>query len=143
MSNHQAVRLASLIEAHKRLQSNLQELDALVASPETSPSVLAKRMNDLQALLTEHFHWEEKDGYMQAVLARAPQQERAVVTLQDEHTSLARTLESLRVTLAVRPEITAELRDRFRQWIAQVRDHETRENLLVEDVFNREVTAAD
>jgi hypothetical protein len=97
----------------------------------------------VRAHLEDHFRFEEEGGYMQAVLARAPHLERRVNHLRGEHDELLGSLAALAEEADATPALDEEGRQRVRKWIERVRDHESRENLLVEEAFNRDLAAED
>ena len=80
---------------------------------------------------------------MQAVLTRAPHLERTVNHLRGEHDELRRSLAALAKEAGGAQGPGADFREKVRHWIQRVRDHEARENLLVEDAFNRDLAAED
>jgi hypothetical protein len=104
---------------------------------------LSKRLRSLKPHLAEYFRKEEQDGFAQAVLVRAPQLERKVHSLMDEHAELARSLETL-IRLAEDSESLDDgFREQLRAWVHRFREHESYENVLFEDAFNVECGAED
>ena len=131
----------NLRQAHKALLADLQKLE------ETAHASSAKAAKDLHAALkaadahvTEHFRFEERDGYFEAVRKRAPHMERAVQQLAAEHRQLADALSGL---LHGAQKVDDAFREKVRAWIHSVREHEARENRLVQEVFNRDDAAED
>lgn len=97
----------------------------------------------VQARMCEHFRLEEENGYMDTVRQRTPRLERAVQQLAEEHRVLGGLLGSLlgraRTATTVNPALGEEVRD----WIRQVRQHELRENDLIQDAFTLDIGAGD
>jgi hypothetical protein len=135
---------AALAEAHRALSHELNNLGE-VARPDSgaTPAAVLARLQALRGHLGKHFRFEEESGYMQAVLARAPQQERRVRRLREEHDELWQALAALVQQAAAATALGEEFRQALADWAARLRDHERRENVLVEDTFNVEVSAAD
>lgn len=123
----------ALAEAHGALLDDVAELERLVErSVQTEPAEVRRRLEILRGHLGKHFRFEEENGYMQAVLARAPHKERRVRQLREEHDVLWQSLAGLVWNSAELPARAEEFRQALREWVGQVRDHEERENLLVE-----------
>jgi Hemerythrin HHE cation binding domain len=143
MSKVKTSPAAALAEAHHVLLKDLADLEHFVqpAAP-IEPVDIHSRLDSLRGHLGRHFRFEEQNGYMQAVLTRAPHQERRVRMLREQHDELWHSLTDLLRRAAVKA-VGEEFRHDLRAWIERVRYHETQENLLVEDTFNIEVTASD
>jgi hypothetical protein len=139
--------LSSLAEtlrlAHEALLRDLRGLET-AARPEaqTSRAEMGMRLRRTRAHLTDHFRFEEQNGYLDSVLRRDPNRERKVECLHDDHRRLAEELEGLLDEAAeVGPD--GPLLEKVLAWVASVRDHEARENALVQDAFNVESAAED
>jgi hypothetical protein len=133
-----------LAEAHRALLKDLADLERISeAAVPTEPAKVCARLKALSTHLGKHFRFEEESGYMQAVLARAPHLERRVLRLRLEHDELWSTLATLITQVGQLPPGGDDFRQALRAWVEHVRDHETRENVLVEDAFNTEVAASD
>jgi hemerythrin len=133
----------NLAQAHRTLLEQMNRLEAGLQSraPGGLPEV-TRRLAGLRADLAAHFRLEEENGYMQAVLARAPQFERKVQQLREEHALLARSLDEL-VRDATAASDLDPLREAIHAFLARVREHESKENLLVEDAFNLDFCGED
>ena len=132
-----------LRRAHAELRKDLRELEAAARTPAGAGGEELRACLGLTgAHLTEHFRLEEQNGYMDAVLQRDPNRERAVRHLQDEHRRLAASLDALLEAAAGRGPPEA-LRAGVLSWVERVRDHEARENALVQDTFNVDLSAED
>jgi len=133
----------ALAEVHQSLLKDLTDLESLVqSSARGALAGVLDRLQTLRADLAKHFRFEEENGYMQAVLLRAPQQERQVHRLREEHDELWQGLVAL-MWQAREPPLEDDFRQGLQTWIGRVRDHERRENLLVEEAFNTDVAAED
>jgi hypothetical protein len=134
----------ALEEAHRALRMALRELDEALHAPQgTDPGEVGRQLGMLREQLTEHFRLEEEDGYMAPVLEREPHLERTVAHLHGEHRTLADTLDGLIAEARTRDKLEDRLREHVRAWVDQVRQHEARENRLVQDTFNLDIDAED
>jgi hypothetical protein len=104
---------------------------------------IGARLNALRLRLKDEFRNEERDGYLPDVLARAPQLGRNAEKLLGEHADLTRSLEDLVARVRAAEHLDDNLRERLRAWIQRLREHESAENVLVEDAFNVECAAED
>jgi hypothetical protein len=135
---------AALAEAHRALLTDLRELERSAQPPSAAGAdEVSARLGGLRTHLEDHFRFEEHNGYMQAVLARAPHLERAVNQLRGEHGELRRSLVALAEEAGGARALGADFRQKVRKWIERVRDHEMRENVLVAEAFHRDVAAED
>lgn len=130
----------ALGHAHAALLHDLRELEE-AARPGSSScrAELGNRLGAVYWQITEHFRFEEQDGYMDAVRKREPRLERAVQQLAEEHRQLKQAIEAL---LGEVPG-DAGFHERIRGWIGQVRAHEARENRLVQEAFELDLAAED
>lgn len=127
----------ALLQAHKVLMKDVQGLEKLL---DDGPAAdLHKTLTALRTHTLQHFRFEEKDGYLDAVSERMPHKDKAVAELLEEHRVMADELDGLVEAARSARTVDAALVDRLRAWIRSLRNHETKENLLVEDAFNRDV----
>lgn len=134
----------ALGRAHGTLLGDVDKLEA--AAQSTAPGSLG----DLRARLgvtlihvTDHFRFEEEDGYMDAVTKRRPNLEPTVHHLAEEHGQLFRFLKSLIEQARAAGKLDDQLRDEVREWIRHLREHEIRETDLVQEAFNQDFDAED
>jgi hypothetical protein len=133
-----------LLDVHRELLKGLDRLEALADPAATAaPTELAEHLAALEKTLGEHFRDEEDDGFAQSVLARAPQFDRRVRGLMNQHTGLAQQLCDLTRTACQARIVDELLRLQVRAWIERLRKHENQENRLLEDAFNVECCAED
>lgn len=96
--------------------------------------------------LRSHFALEEDAGYLADVLAAAPELARQVQSLQQEHCTLAATLDRLISTVggssADGHQVVAE-HQLFHELISKIKAHEHAENSLVMEAVDREIGAGD
>jgi iron-sulfur cluster repair protein YtfE (RIC family) len=133
-----------LARAHAGLLKDLQKLEQAV-SP-AAPEDLAGLQAQLEAgwmHLLDHFRFEEQNGYMSIVRKREPRLERTIDQLAEEHGLLKQTLESLIKQASTATSLSSALRQEVHQWIERVRQHEARENRLVQDAFGLDIGAED
>jgi hypothetical protein len=80
---------------------------------------------------------------MDVVRNREPRLEHAIGQLVEEHYQLAQSLEALLGTAGKAVELDDTLREGVRAWVERVRQHEAREDKLVQDAFNTDLGAED
>lgn len=129
----------ALLRSHRELLRGLDSLRA-VASPDTTPADLATCLDRLRTSLEGHFRFEENNGYLASILQRRPYLEGSVDYLTGEHGELLLALDSLRLQARATQAVTPELRAAITRWLGQVRRHERREDALVQDAFNVDLT---
>ena len=134
----------SLGRAHVVLLADLRVLEQS-ARPSSGEGLaeLRARLGATQTHVTEHFRFEEQNGYMEAVLKREPRLERAIQQLAEEHHSLAQSLAVLIEQARAATSLDDPLREGVREWVERVRRHETRETDLVQDAYNLDIGAED
>jgi hypothetical protein len=126
------------------LLEDLRRLDE-AARPASGEGIveLRARLETTQAHIAEHFRFEEQNGYMDVVRKREPRLERAIQQLADEHRQLAQSLAALIEEGRMAASLEARFRDEVRAWVDRVRQHEAREDDLVQDSFNLDIGAGD
>jgi hemerythrin-like domain-containing protein len=135
---------ASLARAHAGLLADLQKLeDAVHDGAATDLGALRARLGVTRSHVIEHFHFEEMNGYMDAVRKREPRLERQVEALADEHRQLGQMLDSLTWQVGSATQLNDPLRGEIRAWIERLRQHEARENRFIQEVFNQDISAED
>jgi hypothetical protein len=134
----------ALLRAHRALMADLRQLrEAALGAGDDRPAEIASRLEDVQAVLLEHFQLEEEDGYMGAVLKLHPHLDRTVQHLHGQHRELLGGLGSLLAEAQAAPALTDQFRAKVGAWAGQVRRHERSENLLIQDAFNLDLAAED
>jgi len=134
----------ALGQAHTALLEDLRKLEATVApTSEGGLPELRARLAASREHITEHFRFEEQNGYLDAVRRREPRLERTIQHLAEEHRQLARALDALIGNAAAAASLGGPLRNEVQAWIKQVRQHECHENDLVQDAFNLDIGAED
>ena len=144
MENKRLSIVEVLRQVHTALLKDLARLeDAARFSVGTDSTEMRSRLERTRAHITEHFRFEEQNGYMDAVLAREPNLARTVESLREEHRQLAQELEGLIERTMTGQHLEDEFCDQVRSWLKSVRRHEARENTLAQDAFNVDFGAQD
>jgi iron-sulfur cluster repair protein YtfE (RIC family) len=130
--------------AHAKLLQDLRQLEEAARTASGQGAVqlhacLARTWSDL----AEHFQFEEQNGYMGAVRLREPRLEHAIRQLAEEHRQLTQSLDTLMTNAKAAAHVTDEFCQELHAWVERVRDHEARENQLVQDSFNLDITGED
>jgi hemerythrin-like domain-containing protein len=133
-----------LCQAHATLLHDLAKLEeAVEPTSEESLAQLLSRLAAARSHLARHFHFEERNGYMDAVRKREPRLERTIQLLAEEHGELMASLETLIEQAKAATSLDDPCRDKVRKWVGRVRRHEVREGELVQDAFNQDIAAED
>lgn len=133
---------AALSQAHRSLLDDLRKLEESTRA-ESTVSELRTRLGATYTHICEHFHLEELDGYMDEVRKREPRLDNVVQGLREEHRQLRHSLDLIHAEAKLATGLDEALRAKVRNWIERVQHHETRENKLVQDVFDLEIAADD
>jgi hypothetical protein len=144
MTTPEASLAKALGRAHTALLKDLTKLEAGLST--TSGKSLTKLRAQLEATrkhITEHFRFEEQNGYMDVVRKREPRFERIVEQLAHEHRELTHSLDALIEQVHAARTSGAKIQEDVKEWLKHVRAHETRENELIQDAFNLDIGAED
>jgi Hemerythrin HHE cation binding domain len=144
MAKTEKAVVEALGQAHGALLADLRQLEqAIGPSSGEGLKELRARLAAAQAHITAHFRIEETNGYMDAVRKREPRLERTIQQLAEEHGQLGHSLDVLIGQARAAAGLGDGLREGIRDWIECVRQHEMRENSLVQDAFNLDIGAED
>jgi hypothetical protein len=127
----------SLSQAHAALLAELRELEQAVhPSSGESLAELRARLGEARADIIKHFRFEEQNGYMDVVRKREPRLEWNIQQLADGHRQLADSLDGLVQESGTATKLGDTLLQEIRAWIERLRQHEAREDDLVQDALN-------
>jgi hypothetical protein len=144
METSNSTVVEGLCRVHEALLRDLKKLDERVGPlTDESPKELLGRLEKTMADITEHFRYEEQNGYMETVRKREPRLERAIEHLAEEHRQLLRSLLALLDEARSNNNLDETLHGKVLAWTKSVRSHEARENELIEDAFNLDISAED
>jgi hypothetical protein len=133
-----------LIRSHQMLLEDLRRLDqGARPSRGTTDEDLQKWLAEARGHLADHFRVEEENGYLNAERTREPRLERSAAGLAEEHRQLTQRLEELVKLAQQSSRLDENLLQEVRGWVASVRQHEIRENDLVQDAYNLDLGAED
>lgn len=134
----------ALGRAHTALLKDLLELEeAGRPASRSSLPVLRSRLEATSVHIMEHFRFEEQNGYMETIRQREPRLGRAIDELAKEHGQLLKSLDIVLEETFTAPCIDETIGAKISEWINQVRQHEARENQLVQDAFNLDIGPED
>jgi iron-sulfur cluster repair protein YtfE (RIC family) len=134
----------ALHQAHADLLKDLWQLEESVGrGSKEGPPQLSTRLGKVRTHLTEHFRFEEQGGYMAPLLKEEPRFEPVVQALLHEHRQLAQALDEIVQEVSAAPSLRDDLREKVRAWVRHVRQHEARENSLVQEVYYSSGAAGD
>jgi len=127
---------SALHDAHTDLLIDLQELEkATTSTSSTSPAELGSRFGKLRTHVTDHFRFEEKGGYMAPVLKEEPRFGAEVKELLAEHREMTQALDAIIADVGSGAAGPDASRPKIQAWVGKVRQHETRENDLVQKAY--------
>ena len=127
----------SLALTHAALLKEIRKLEESIRSPKEDPAAITTLLKEIKQHISEHFKFEEQDGYMYQVRKRYPNKEGMILKLFKEHRYLQQSLDGL-IAEAERP-LDDDFREIVRTWIEQIRRHESEENALVQEAVNTEI----
>jgi hemerythrin len=134
----------ALQQTHTDLLGDLWQLEESVCrgSGEGQPE-LSTRLAKVRTHLSDHFRFEEQDGYMAPLLKEEPRFWPVVQELLDQHRLLAQALDALLQEFSAAQGLRDDFREKVRAWVKHVREHETHENSLVQEVYYSSDAAGD
>jgi|SRR5579864_3170852 len=134
----------ALQEVHAAILDDLGKLPgaAAASSPEALIGLRA-RLAEAHKQVTEHFRSEEEGGVLAGIEKCEPRFKRGVQHLVDEHSRLMQWLDALISQAGAATQMNESIRAGIRTWLDKVRDHESRENKLVEDAILTDVGSGD
>jgi hypothetical protein len=130
-------------ETHAGLLHDLRALLDCVKAGRLDRTLITYRLVTVRDRLAHHFELEEQNGYMETVLEREPEFSRSIYSLQAEHQQLLKCLDELILVAQTGSGTDAELAQSAVGWERRVREHERRENLLLQDAFNLDLAGED
>jgi hypothetical protein len=144
MGKHESHFAESLGRAHGALLKDLWALQEAACFASNGNLVLLRsRLETAHKHILEHFRFEEQDGYMDTVRNHEPRLGHSIDELAKEHGQLMNEMDALLTEAAAASCINEPLRTKVSEWINHVRQHETRENQLVQDAFNLDIGLED
>lgn len=100
------------------------------------------RLRDFRLHLLKHFDLEEEGGFMNEILAEAPESAGKVAKLEQEHQQIVSDLDgvlsSLKELELRNDEKLQDVRRRVSQLISAIRNHEAAENDLIQVAYCQE-----
>jgi hypothetical protein len=130
----------ALRQTHAALLDDLRKLEQAVRpASEKGLAVVRARLDATHAHITEHFRFEEQNGYMETVRKREPRLERAIQQLIEEHHQLTQSLDALIGEARAAASLDDTVRAEVQRWLECVRRHEVRENDLIQDAFDLDI----
>jgi len=134
-------------EEHEHLQELFSRIRAeFAAAVAGKPNELNDLMAELVEVLDDHFHHEEEGGYFREIVFNLPRLTGIVDRLKRQHGVLLDTANVMRLRL-LRPKDSvvslAAMQVEFDDFLGQCKDHETREDELVQEAYWQDIGALD
>lgn len=136
---------------HGELKDLLSQVRSTIHDQQPDAQQARQLIGDLYERIQSHFHHEEAGGYLGEALERAPRLTNQAGRLHEQHETLSEVLGELRnhVQRTVPTDdlrVDAwwkELTDQFQDFLNQLLRHETEEDKLTQEAFNRDVGTCD
>ena len=138
-------RTEQTLDEHRQIYFYLDQLQ-LTLDELAKPTVeveamrrLAAQIEGLKERLVSHHRSEENDGLFQAILEVLPQRRVEISRLVREHARMIEILEMARIHAQNgSPDEVGNLCTDLRNFLDEFRDHERREDALLEEAMRRE-----
>jgi hypothetical protein len=143
VSETQEPLVAALSRAHANLLTDLRGLKQTLQGRVTDIIDLRRRLSKIREHLEDHFRFEEQNGYLDMIRNRELRLSHSIQHLAEQHQLLLETLDALIAAAEAATSVDRGLADEIMKWINDVREHEARENELVQDAFNFDIAAED
>jgi hypothetical protein len=142
--------VSQILAEHQRLFHFLIELQRIfIPTPpeselEKTRDAVVPKLRELRATLEEHFQREEAGGYLEDAACKFPSVGKLVDRIIQEHPVLLTRLDGILETLSS-PQITFPqwqiAHSQFAAYMKQQREHEHRENEIIQQGFNEDLGA--
>jgi hypothetical protein len=129
---------ASLLEDLRKLEQSLRAGGAGVSTLDVRTQLASTHTH-----ITNHFGFQEQNGWRDSVRKQEPRLDHAVQNLLEEHRQLVQSLNTLSGEAEAIEDLDDAFRDKVLRWIHRVRDHEARENDLLEDAIVEDLGTGD
>lgn len=136
---------------HGELKDLLSQVRSTMYGQQPDAQQARQLIGDLYERIQSHFHHEEKGGYLSEALERAPRLTNLAGRLHEQHETLSEMLGELRnhvqqtvPTDDLRADAWwKELDNQFHVFFNRLLRHETEEDKLVQEAFNRDLGTCD
>ncbi len=136
---------------HGELKNLLSQVRSVVHDQQPDAQHARQLIGDLYERIPSHFHYEEAGGYLSEALDQAPRLTNQAGRLYEQHETLSELLGELcnHVQRTVPTDAPGadvwwkELVDQFHVFSNQLLLHESEEDKLVQEAFNRDVGTCD
>ena len=135
-----------VLTEHEHLSELFSRICVAVAASGTSREQMIALLDELKTHVLQHFAHEEDGGLFQQITSKAPRLEHEATLLEEQHVALAASLEDIAQPLAGDAwdaKARLEMEQRFRDFLAQFKEHEEGENRLLQEAYDRDVGSKD
>jgi hypothetical protein len=148
MSARNHAEFGSIVEQHATMHALADRIEEIISAELDlrEHRIVSCLVEELGAHCKAHMALEEKDGYLPLVRQQSPHNARAIDRLLAEHAPLRARIIEINVTLATteaRHPATSETLDSLRSWLRDLRDHERRETLIVQEAWHTDIGTGD
>jgi len=135
----------AVVEQHRRLRELLSQIQTALDQRQIGMAEVGDLLARLGDQLIRHFALEESGGYLCEALLHAPQLVRRANDLLAQHPKMARQARSLAAepVAAAGGDWWGETHQRFTAFAHELREHERREDRLLQEAYTHETHASD
>lgn len=123
---------------HEQIREQIELLHRQLVQRRASLEDIEQSLIALRDILFSHFHSEERDGFFEQIVARAPQLSRQADVLTHEHTALLNELDGLIQSvqgISGRPLCWQTLDMSFDDFTKKLMHHESAENGILQQAY--------
>ena len=147
MTDLHEASVTEMANDHALLDTCLGQVEELLSPVEESTaSALLALLPDVESRCRSHMEYEERGGYFTSIRERAPHLNSVLDELCGEHIMLLTELAEMNDQLRRNEDenhVRGTVGPRLKDWVVKVRNHEHRENTLVQDAFNLDIGVGD
>lgn len=145
--NDWSIKLLEVVKSeHEELADLLAETRDALSADDRNRHQIEDLVARLSGEVESHFGHEERGGYFQEALARAPRYTAQAEALLNQHEALLEDVEKLRLLLRSGVESAAwwtRIESDFHKFATELLDHEHAENKLLQEAFTDDLGVGD
>ena len=134
------------LERHRALNELMARIDRALEEKTSTVAEVSDLLAQLGDRLVKHFELEEEGGYFAEALTQAPRLISRANELMIQHPKMTRYARELAGAAdpAQQPDLWwKQTRERFKAFQAELQKHESQENDLLQEAYNRDLGAND
>jgi iron-sulfur cluster repair protein YtfE (RIC family) len=123
---------------HEQIRERLKVLHRMLAARTAPLEEVDRLFHEFRTILSQHFSNEERDGFFDQIVARAPQLSRQADSLTHEHADMLGQLDAILAGVqrgTGRPLCWQTLALRFETFMKRLMHHESEENGMLQQAY--------